>query len=85
MVSSIDSHAHSSTVAGVLMAFAIATIICDITEMVLIKLRKLKPVANIVIQSVKTLLWAVYMILGIVGAATTGGSSISIILGIVVL
>ena len=72
---------------AVLMAFAILTILMNIVEIILAARHKLGPVANIVMQSIKSAVWTVYFVLTIIGVSRQGSASsgLSIIMSLVLL
>ncbi|KAK3701068.1 hypothetical protein LTR37_015630 [Vermiconidia calcicola] len=54
--------------AAIQLAFSAATIVLVIIEIILVACHRLGPVANIVIQSIKSLVWTVFFILAIIAA-----------------
>lgn len=69
-----------------LLIMAVLTIIFDIIEIVYFAKGKLSPILVLVFSSVKTTMWAIYMILVIVSATTTrfGALGLAIELPIIV-
>lgn len=59
----------SSIAAGVYLAICCVTIIFDFAEIVLFARKKLSPVVAVVLNSIATLIWAVFLILSLIGVA----------------
>ena len=62
------------------MALSAFTIILDIVEIILAARHKLRPVGNIVMQVIKSIIWTFYFVGTIIGIARGGASGLSIFL-----
>lgn len=62
----LTRHLHSIA-AAVAIAVCASTIIVDIVEIVMVARHSLRPVANIVIQSIKSSVWTVWFVFTIIG------------------
>ena len=69
------------------MAFAVLTVIMNITEIIMASRHVLRPVTNIVMQSIKSAIWTVYFCLTVAGAAAISrvSSGVGIVLSLVLL
>ena len=68
---------------ALVVAFGAITIILDITEIILFARQKLRPVANIVLQSIKTLFWTVYFCFAIAAIVEYNTSGLSILFAVI--
>lgn len=57
----------------------------DITEIILAASHRLGPVANIVMQSIKSAIWTVFFIIAVIGAVNSEESGLTIFLVLVLL
>ena len=71
--------------AAVSLALSVFTIVLVIVEIILAAVHKLKPVANIVFQVIKSLIWSAWFILTIVSVANGGATGLNIFLSLVLL
>ena len=69
------------------LGFAVLTIIMIITEIIMASRHVLRPVFNIVMQSIKSAIWTIYFCLTVAGAAAINNvsSPVGIILSLVLL
>ncbi|KAI0121235.1 hypothetical protein BJ170DRAFT_152359 [Xylariales sp. AK1849] len=78
-----DLVAYAAITGGVILAFALFTVIFDIIEAILYAKRKLNPVLLLTFACLKTLAWGIYLVLTIVSAAKGSFSTLDFLLSLI--
>lgn len=67
------------------MAVSILTILLNIVELVLVIRNKLKPLANLVVQCIRTTIWTIFFLLVIVAIVKGGTSGLVVFVSLLIL